>query len=75
MEHTGKDGSAKFRRNRGMPLTGVNVMDMIITDLGVIGSSDRRSAFELIELAPWVSYKDIRQQKEASYIARIQNAI
>src|SRR5271156_3695957 len=33
MEHTSKDGSAKFRPTCSLPLTGTNVVDLLITDL------------------------------------------
>src|ERR1700726_3504385 len=33
MEHVAKDGSPKFRRACGLPITGRNVVDMLITDL------------------------------------------
>jgi 3-oxoacid CoA-transferase subunit B len=70
MEHAAKDGSAKFRRACSLPLTGLNVVDMIITDLAVFERSDRHSTFELIELAPEVSTKDIRERTEAAYSSR-----
>src|ERR1035438_407336 len=39
MEHTARDGSAKFRPQCELPLTGANVVDMIITDLCVFEAS------------------------------------
>jgi 3-oxoacid CoA-transferase subunit B len=52
MEHLAKDGSAKFRRACTLPLTGLNVVDLLITDLAVFERKDRHSPFELIECAP-----------------------
>ena len=71
MEHTAKDGTAKFRRHCTLPLTGVNVVDMIITDLGVFERPTRRAPFELIELAPDVSAEHIRGRTEASYLVKV----
>jgi 3-oxoacid CoA-transferase subunit B len=70
MDHVAKDGSAKFRRACTLPLTGMNVVDMIITDLAVFERRNRQSPFELIECAPGISEDRVRQTTEASYIAR-----
>jgi 3-oxoacid CoA-transferase subunit B len=70
MDHVAKDGSAKFRRACTLPLTGMNVVDMIITDLAVFERRNRQSPFELIECAPGISADRIRENTEAPYIAR-----
>ena len=71
MEHNSKDGGAKFRKTCTLPLTGANVVDMIITDLAVFQRPDRRSPFELIELAPGVDAGQIRERTEAAYTERL----
>jgi hypothetical protein len=58
MEHCAKDGSPKFIPSCTLPLTGKNVVDMIITDLAVFQRTDHNSPFRLIELAPGVRADD-----------------
>jgi 3-oxoacid CoA-transferase B subunit len=67
MEHTAPNGSSKFKPRCELPLTGVNVVDMIITDLAVFSRPDRRSPFELIELAPGVTPEALRARTPAHY--------
>jgi 3-oxoacid CoA-transferase subunit B len=67
MEHTSKDGSAKFKPRCDLPLTGANVVDMIITDLAVFAREDRASKFKLIELAPGVSFEEVKAKTTASF--------
>ena len=68
MEHTAKDGSAKFIPECTLPLTGRNVIDMIITDLAVFQRSDHTSPFRLIELAPGVTGEEVRGKTTAHYV-------
>ena len=67
MEHTSKDGSAKFKPKCDLPLTGANVVDMLITDLAVFARADRKAQFKLIELAPGVTAEEVRAKTAASY--------
>jgi 3-oxoacid CoA-transferase subunit B len=67
MDHISRDGSAKFRRNCTLPLTGSNVVDMIVTDLAVFARDDRTGPFRLIELAPGVDCAQVRAATEARY--------
>jgi 3-oxoacid CoA-transferase subunit B len=68
MEHVAKDGSPKFIPECTLPLTGKNVVDMIITDLCVFQRPDHDSPFKLIELAPEVTSADVRQKTSAHYV-------
>ena len=68
MEHSAKDGSPKFIPACTLPLTGRNVVDMIITDLAVFQRPDHYSSFQLVELAPGVSAWEIRSKTSAQYL-------
>jgi len=67
MEHVSKDGSAKFIPECTLPLTGKNVVDMIITDLAVFQRANHMSPFRLIELAPGVTADEVREKTTANY--------
>ena len=67
MEHVAKDGSPKFIPACTLPLTGKNVVDMIITDLAVFQRADKASAFKLIEVAPGVGVDDVRAKTTAYF--------
>jgi 3-oxoacid CoA-transferase subunit B len=67
MEHNSKDGSPKFIPECTLPLTGKNVVDMIITDLCVFQRADHQSSFRLIELAPGVTLDEVTAKTTARY--------
>tara|TARA_R110002051_G_scaffold323413_2_gene416937 strand:- start:88 stop:729 length:642 start_codon:yes stop_codon:yes gene_type:complete len=67
MDHCAKDGSPKFIPACTLPLTGTNVVDMIITDLAVFKREDHDSPFKLIELAPGVSAEDVAAKTTAAF--------
>nr|WP_166180214.1 CoA transferase subunit B [Altererythrobacter segetis] len=69
MEHVAKDGSPKFIPECTLPLTGRNVVDMIITDLCVFHRPDHASPFRLIELAPGVTAEEVAAKTTASYVS------
>jgi len=68
MEHTSKDGEPKFKPRCELPLTGVNVVDLLITDLAVFSRPTRKDRFKLIEIAPGVTANEIRQKTTAAYL-------
>ncbi len=68
MDHCAKDGSPKFIPECTLPLTGTNVVDMVITDLCVFLRKDHDSPFELIELAPGVSAEEVAEKTTGVYI-------
>ena len=69
MEHTSKNGDAKFIPACTLPLTGKNVVDMIVTDLAVFQRPDHDSPFRLIEVAPGVTADEVAAKTTAKYIS------
>ncbi len=67
MEHNAKDGSPKFIPACTLPLTGKNVVDMIITDLAVFQRPDKSSPFKLIEVAPGITVDEVAGKTTAHY--------
>jgi 3-oxoacid CoA-transferase B subunit len=67
MEHVAKDGSPKFIPSCTLPLTGRNVVDMIVTDLAVFQRPDHQSAFRLVECAPGVTADEVAAKTSARY--------
>ncbi len=68
MEHTSKNGDPKFIPACTLPLTGKNVVDMVITDLCVFQRPDHDSPFRLIERAPGVTDEEIAAKTTAHYM-------
>ena len=69
MEHNAKDGSPKFIPACTLPLTGKNVVDMIVTDLAVFQRPDHASPFKLMEVAPGVTAEEVAAKTTAHYIS------
>ncbi|MEN8860540.1 CoA transferase subunit B [Qipengyuania flava] len=67
MDHNAKDGSPKFIPECTLPLTGQNVVDMIVTNLAVFQRPDHDSPFRLVELAPGVTADEIAAKTTANY--------
>ena len=68
MEHVSKNGDPKFIPQCTLPLTGRNVVDMIITDLAVFRRDSHDSPFRLIETAPGIDANDIAAKTTAHYL-------
>ena len=69
MTHVSKNGTPKILDRCTLPLTGAGVVDLIITDLGVLEIDPRSSALKLIELAPGVEEDEIRAKTGAAIAA------
>lgn len=67
MEHNAKDGSPKFKPACELPLTGVDVVDMLITDIAVFNRPAKGAGFELIELAPGITVADVKARSTAKF--------
>src|SRR6201989_1313847 len=67
MEHNSKNGDPKFVPDCTLPLTGKNVVDMIITDLAVFQRPDHHSPFRLVEVADGVTADEVAAKTTAAY--------
>ncbi|AMB78543.1 MULTISPECIES: CoA transferase subunit B [Pseudomonas] len=59
MEHTAKGGTHKLLKQCDLPLTGVGVVDRIITDLAVLDVTDQ--GLKLVELASGVTLEQLKE--------------
>jgi 3-oxoacid CoA-transferase B subunit len=68
MEHTSKNGDPKFIPACTLPLTGKNVVDMIVTDLAVFQRPGPGESYKLLELAPGITAEEVAAKTTANYI-------
>ena len=66
MTHTNKYGDSKLLERCRLPLTGVNCVTKVVTNLAVLEIKD--NAFHLLERAPDVSIDDIKQATEGKLV-------
>lgn len=60
MRHTNRKGASKLLTSCTLPLTGVNCIKKVVTDLAVLDIRD--GAFHLIERAPGVTVEEIQKK-------------
>ena len=66
MSHASKDGASKILKKCSLPLTGVNCVKLVVTDLAVLKLEDGK--FHLLERAPGVSVEEIKKLTEADLV-------
>ena len=66
MQHTNRKGKSKLLKSCTLPLTGVNCIKKVVTDLAVLEIKD--GAFHLLERAPGVSVEEIQSKTEGKLV-------
>jgi 3-oxoacid CoA-transferase subunit B len=66
MSHASKDGASKILKKCSLPLTGVNCVKKVVTDLAMLELIDGK--FHLVERAPGVSVEEIKKLTEAELV-------
>ena len=61
MNHFSKEGSAKLLPQCLLPLTGLNVVDFVVTDFGIFKPNGKK--FEIIKLAKDVKREELKMEK------------
>jgi 3-oxoacid CoA-transferase subunit B len=67
MMHTNKKGESKLLENCSLPLTGVNCVKKIVTNLAVLNTLPN-GGFELLERAPGVTVEEIKSATKGKLI-------
>lgn len=66
MLHTNRAGDSKLLKKCGLPLTGVNCVKKIVTNLAVLEVADGH--FKLLERAPGVTVKEIQEATQGDLV-------
>ena len=68
MDHTNKHGVSKLLKECTLPLTGLECIDMVITDLCVMEMDRDQRRFRVTEIAPEVTREEIIQRTTAAIL-------
>ena len=66
MDHTNKKGESKFLKECSLPLTGKNVVNSVITNLGMFEIAEK--GVKVLEIAEGSSIEDIKKSTQAQII-------
>ena len=66
MMHTNRQGESKILKKCTLPITGVNCVKKVVTNLAVLEVTDK--GFKLLERAPGVTIEEIKNLTEADLI-------
>ena len=66
MMHSNRKGESKILKTCTLPITGVNCVKKVVTNLAVLEVTDK--GFKLLERAPGVSIEEIKNVTEADLI-------
>lgn len=69
MNHNNRDGSSKIVPSCTLPLTTLNSVDMVITELAVFKYIDNK--LTLIELMPGATLEEVREKTEAKFVEQL----
>jgi 3-oxoacid CoA-transferase len=72
MEHTSKDGTPKILKECTLPITGLGVVNLIITELAVFEVKPG-GGLVLIELQPGANVDDVRAKTGAPFDVALKN--
>ena len=75
MDHVEKSGAPKFLARCTLPLTGVKVVDLLITDLAVFAIDRKAGGATLTELAPGVTVEEVRAKSEGAFAVAPPTAV
>lgn len=68
MQHTNRKGESKLLKACSLPITGVQCVKRIVTDLAVLDVLPEGKGFKLIERAPGVSVEEIQSKTEGNLL-------
>ena len=66
MQHTGPDGAPKILKKCTLPLTGVGVVDTIVTEMAVLKKTDK--GLELVECQPGFTVQQVIDATDAELV-------